>query len=140
MRRLAYYLCISACLGLGLIIYADSLLSGIHVAPDVVQAKAPPLPTAKPNRDMVTGSINPQAKPQLPKIPGVRFAALGPQTLPAPDTDRWTPAIGYNPVVTPPKQAQPPATVKKPRRARADRYYYRRPPSFGLVIGLSPRW
>lgn len=138
MRRLAYYLCISACLGLGLIIYADSLLSGIPVAP-VVQDNPPPLPTVKPNRDMVTGSINPQAKPSLPKIPGVRFAALGTPALPATETERWAPAVGYNPVVTPPRQTAL-AAVKKPRRARANRYYYRRAPSFGLVIGLSPRW
>jgi hypothetical protein len=147
MSRLSYNLCVATCLGLGVAIYAHGFLTmPDREASPAIKDTPPPLPTAKPRpktataatAPTATGSIKPQASAQrLPKIPGVHFASLDTQALPAPETERWTPAIGYNPVVAPPKQAQP-ATVKRPRKARAGRYYRR--PNFGVVIGLGPRF
>lgn len=170
MSRLAYRLCIAVNLGIGLAVYAYGFLSmpGGNASP-VPQAKPQPAaamkPTApvahhpatgsiKPSKDTITGAINPSRdavtepinpqaiRTQAAKIPGVRLAALGPHALPAPVREQWTPAVGYNSVVVPPKRATPPA-VRRPRAVRAYRpyrpYYYARP-SFSFGIGIPLRW
>lgn len=164
MSRLSYSLCVATNLGLGLAIYAYGFMSlpGWDTAAarnNKPQPAASMRPAAPLSRDTVTGSIKPQTnddlkrqttgnlKPQatvtqLPKIPGVRFASLGSQALPAPETERWTPVVGYNPVVTPTKQAAPPV-VRKPRKVRAYRPYripYYARPNFGFAIGVPLRW
>ncbi len=156
MNRLSYSLCVVTNLGLGLAIYAYGFMS----MPDWNTAaarhdKPQPAPSAKPSQDTITGSINPEAKPRpqkipvraplgaeakprFEKIPGIRFASINAETVPPPNPERWTPTVGYNSVVAPPKRATPP-TARKPRPVRAYRPYYRRP-NFGFSIGIGPSW
>jgi hypothetical protein len=166
MSRFAYRLCIAINLGIGLAVYAYVFLSmpggnvdplpqakpqkvaalkpATPVAPAITPAKTPQdtiTGSVNPSRDAVTEPIKPQAiRAQAAKIPGVRLAALGPQALPLTPRKRWTPAVGYDPVLAPARQAAPP-TVRRPRRARAYRrpYYYARP-SFSFGIGIPLRW
>jgi len=124
MSRFAYRLCIAVNLGIGLAVYAYGFLTipGGSASP-VPEAKpqkvatlkpAAPVardPAAKPPQDTITGAINPSCdavtepvrpqaiRAQAAKIPGVRLAALGPQALPPPPRERWTPAVGYDPVL-----------------------------------------
>lgn len=155
MSRLAYSLCIATNLGLGLAIYAYGFVSmpGWNTAA-ARHDKPQPAASAKPSRDTITGSINPEAKqprkipvkaplgieakPQPQKIPGIRFASIDAETVPPPNPKKWTPTVGYNSVVTPPKRvsAQKP---RKTRSARPYRPYYRRP-NFSFSIGIGPRW
>lgn len=160
MSRFAYRLCIAVNLGIGLAVYAYGFLSipGGSASP-IPEAKpekaaAPVAPTKlpqdtitgaiNPSRDAVTEPVRPQAiRAQAAKIPGVRLAALGPHALPPPSVERWTPAVGYNSVVVPPRRATPPA-ARRPRAVRAYRppyrpYYYARP-SFNFGIGIPLRW
>jgi hypothetical protein len=91
----------------------------------------------------VTETIKPETiRTQAAKIPGVRLAALGPHALPSPDVERWSPAVGYQPVVAPARKAAPPS-VRRPRRAvRAyrPRPYYYALPSFSFGVGIPLRW
>lgn len=156
MSRLSYSLCVVTNLGLGLAIYAYGFMSmpGWNTAA-ARHDKPQPAASAKPSQDTITGSISPEAKPRpqkvpvraplgaeakprLQKIPGIRFASINAETVPPPNPERWTPTVGYNSVVTPPKRATPP-TARKPRPVRAYRPYYRRP-NFGFSIGIGPSW
>ena len=155
MSRLSYSLCVVTNLGLGLAIYAYGFMSmpGWNTAA-ARHDKPQPAASAKPSQDTITGSISPEAKPRpqkvpvraplgaeakprLQKIPGIRFASINAETVPPPNPERWTPTVGYNSVVAPPKQV----STKKLRKTRPVRPYHRsyyRRPNFGFSLGIGP--
>lgn len=197
MSQLSRELCLPACLGIGLALYAYNVLlvprgeathetagkaaplqtepqplkpqqadaQPIKLAP--LKPKLKPKPAASPSPE-VTGAIDRQAatglkplKPAddskhtivpetgpaasgaLPSVPGIRVASAAPQAAPiqSPDATRWSPAVGYAPLVrtSKPGMADRQMMPPKAKRHRVVRRPYRRP-NFSLVIGVGPRW
>ncbi len=115
--------------------------------------KPAPQPAAGPKpADSRKHAIVPEPGPAaasdgLPKVPGIRVASAAPQApaFQSPDATRWSPAVGYAPLVKSSKakpamadRALGPPKAKRSRYAR--RPYRVRHTNFRVVIGVGPRW
>jgi hypothetical protein len=155
MSRLSGYLWLTLCLAIGPVFYVYGTVLVPREAPartvSPETSKAPVKATPPPRQVEYTGSVGPQTKLRArsdppPRVPGIRFAALNTEAMPAAKAAEmnWSPVSG--PYAAKSKAGAStirPAgypAVRKVRRPRiAAPYRYRRA-SFRFAIGIYPGW
>ena len=155
MSRLSNCLWLTLCLALGPAFYVyGTLLVPRESLTRMVSPESPKPPvkaTPSPRQVEYTGSIGTQTKPrtrsnQPPRVPGIRFAALNTEAVPAAKAaeKNWSPVSGpYTAKSIAGASTIGPAghpAVRKVRRPRiAAPYRYRRT-NFRFAIGIYPGW